>query len=49
MRRANRRKYSAEEKIRIVLEGLRAEDSVAEMYRKEGGNSFELWSLLTDR
>lgn len=28
--RANRRNYSAEEKIRIVLEGLRGEDSIVE-------------------
>ena len=30
IRRATRRHYSAEEKIRIVLEGLRGEDSIAE-------------------
>ena len=30
IRRATRRKFSAEEKIRIVLEGLRGEDSIAE-------------------
>ena len=30
IRRATRRRYSAEEKIRIVLEGLRGEDSIAE-------------------
>jgi len=30
-RRATRRKFSAEEKIRIVLEGLRGEDSIAEL------------------
>ncbi len=29
IRRATRRQYSAEEKIRIVLEGLRGEDSIA--------------------
>jgi len=38
IRRATRRHYSAEEKIRIVLEGLRGEDSIAELYRKEGIN-----------
>ena len=32
--RRARRKYSAEEKIRIVLEGLRGEDSIAELCRK---------------
>ena len=38
IRRATRRHHSAEEKIRIVLEGLRGEDSVAELCRKEGIN-----------
>jgi transposase len=33
IRRATRRKFSAEEKIRIVLEGLRGEDSIAELCR----------------
>ena len=36
IRRATRRHYSAEEKIRIVLEGLRGEDSIAELCRREG-------------
>lgn len=36
--RKTRRKYSAEEKIRIVLEGLRGEESVAELCRREGLN-----------
>jgi transposase len=36
IRRATRKHYSAEEKIRIVLEGLRGEDSIAELYRREG-------------
>ena len=36
IRRATRRHYSAEEKIRIVLEGLRGEASIAELSRKEG-------------
>ncbi len=30
------RKYSAEEKIRLVLSGLRGEDSIAELCRREG-------------
>src|SRR6202050_5785983 len=38
IRRATRKQYSAEEKIRIVLEGLRGEDSIAELCRKEGIN-----------
>src|SRR5213079_5974 len=36
IRRATRRHHSAEEKIRIVLEGLRGEDSIAELCRREG-------------
>ena len=36
IRRATRRQYSAEEKTRIVLEGLRGETSIAELCRKEG-------------
>ena len=36
IRRATRRQFSAEDKIRIVLEGLRGEDSIAELCRREG-------------
>ncbi len=36
IRRATRKQYSAEEKIRIVLEGLRGEESIAELCRREG-------------
>lgn len=36
IRRNSRRQYSAEEKIRIVIEGLRGEDTVAELCRREG-------------
>src|SRR5690242_15799614 len=36
IRRATRRHFSAEEKIRIVLDGLRGEDSIAELCRREG-------------
>ena len=36
IKRKTRRKYSAEEKIRIVLEGLRGEDSIAALSRREG-------------
>ncbi len=36
IRRATRKQYSAEEKIRIVLSGLRGEDSIAELCRREG-------------
>ena len=35
IRRATRRHYSAEEKIRVVLEGFRGEDSIAELCRRE--------------
>jgi|SRR5665811_372884 len=36
IRRKTRRQYNAEEKIRIVLDGLRGEDSIAELCRREG-------------
>src|SRR5438552_17321469 len=36
IRRQTRRQYSAEEKIRIVLEGLRGEENISELCRKEG-------------
>jgi transposase len=36
IKKATRRKFSAEEKIRIVLEGLRGEQSIAEICRREG-------------
>ena len=44
--RRTRRKYSAEEKIRIVLQGLRGEDSIAELCRREGLNQnvYYRWS-----
>ena len=46
IRRRTRRKYSAEEKIRIVLEGLRGEESIAELCRREGlhQNVYYRWS-----
>ena len=46
IRRATRRQYSAEEKIRIVIAGLRGEDSIAELCRKEGINQnlYYRWS-----
>ena len=46
IRRATRRKFSAEEKIRIVLEGLRGEETIAELCRKEGINQnlYYRWS-----
>jgi transposase-like protein len=36
IRRATRKRHSAEEKIAIVLAGLRGEDSIAELCRREG-------------
>ena len=46
IRRKTRRKYSTEEKIRIVLEGLRGEESIAELCRREGinPNVYYKWS-----
>jgi transposase len=46
IRRATRRRHSSEEKIRIVLEGLRGEDSIAELCRREGMNQnvYYRWS-----
>ena len=36
IRRRTRKQYSSEEKIRIVLSGLRGEDSIAALCRREG-------------
>ena len=46
IRRATRRQYSAEEKIRIVLEGRRGESSIVELCRKQGINQnlYYRWS-----
>ena len=46
IRRKTRRRYSAEEKIRIVLDGLKGEDSIAELCRREGisPNLYYTWS-----
>ena len=46
IRRRTRRRFSCEEKIRIVLEGLRGEVSVAELCRREGiaSNLYYRWS-----
>lgn len=46
IRRKMRKKYSAEEKLRIVLEGLRGEASIAELCRREGihQNMYYKWS-----
>lgn len=44
--RRTRRRFSAEEKIRIILDGLRAEESIAELCRREGlaPNLYYRWS-----
>ena len=46
IRRRTRRHYSAEDKIRIVLEGLRGEESIANLCRREGipNNLYYRWS-----
>ena len=46
IKRQTRRKFSAEEKIRIVLEGLKGEESVAAICRREGiaPNLYYRWS-----
>ena len=44
--RNTRKRYNTEEKIRIVIEGLRGESSIAELCRKEGinQNTYYRWS-----
>ena len=46
IKRNTRRKYSSEEKIRIVIEGMRGETSIAELCRREGINQnlYYRWS-----
>jgi len=46
IQRRTRRRFSAEEKVRIVLEGLRGEQSIAELCRREGlaPNLYYRWS-----
>ncbi len=46
IKRATRRQFSAEEKIRIILDGLRGEDSIAELCRREGiaQSLYYVWS-----
>lgn len=46
IRRATRRHFSAEDKIRIVLDGLRGEDSIAELCRKEGIAQSRVWNRI---
>lgn len=49
IRRATRKIYSAEEKIRIVLEGLRGESSIAELCRHEGINNLTTANIYFER
>jgi transposase len=46
IRRKTRKKYTSEEKIRIVLEGLRGEESISTICRREGinANLYYRWS-----
>jgi transposase len=46
IKRRTRRKFNSEEKIRIVLEGLRGEETIAELCRREGisPNLYYNWS-----
>ena len=46
IRRKTRRKFSAEEKTRVVIEGLRGEESIASLCRREGiaANLYYRWS-----
>ena len=46
VKRHTRRKFTTEDKIRIVLQGLRGEDSIAELCRREGihANQYYRWS-----
>ena len=46
IRRKTRRRYTSEEKVRIVLEGIKGEESIAELCRREGisPNLYYNWS-----
>jgi len=46
VKRKTRRQFSSEDKIRIVLQGLRGEESIAELCRREGihSNQYYRWS-----
>ena len=46
IRRRTRKKYSSEEKIRIVIDGLKGEDSISNLCRREGipANLYYRWS-----
>jgi transposase len=48
IKRATRKRYSSEEKIRIVLGGLRSEDSIAELCRRDGISQDIYYKWSTD-
>jgi transposase len=48
VRQATRRRYSAEEKIRIVMEGIRGDDSVSDLCRREGISSNVYYKWLKE-
>jgi len=48
IKRQTRRRFSAEEKIRIVVSGLRGEDSIAELCRQEGIAQSQYYSWSKD-
>ena len=51
IKRKTRRRYNSKEKTRIVLEGLRGEDSIASLCRKEGinPNTYYKWSCMSSK
>jgi transposase len=48
VRQATRRRYSAEEKIRIVMEGIRGDDAVSDLCRREGISSNVYYKWLKE-
>ena len=48
VRQATRRRYSAEEKIRIVMEGIRGDDPVSDLCRREGISSNVYYKWLKE-
>ena len=48
VRQATRRRYSAEEKIRIVMEGIRGDDAVSDLCRREGISANVYYKWLKD-
>ena len=48
IRRATRKHHAAEEKIRVVLDGLRGETSIAELYRREACEAHSRTSLIEE-